>query len=178
MSVFQPLSGRDCGDCAACCVELAIDDPELQKPDEVPCPHLAAHGCTVYERRPHTCRTWYCGWRLIALGDDMRPDRSKVLMIPEMGDLPGYERGGLKLSPIGADLRVLLQDELVDFVGKCVARDIPIWLTFGAGPAAKRLLVNDLLKPAVRVGDRAGFVQGMRAALAQLEARVKAEAAG
>lgn len=174
MSAFQPLPGRDCGECVACCVELAIDDPELKKPDEVACPHLAGDGCGVYERRPRTCRAWYCGWRLIGFSEAMRPDRSKVLMIPEMGDQPGYERGGLKLSPIGGDPEVLLQGELVDFIGKCVARDVPIWLTFGAGPAAKRLMINELLKPAVRLGDRAGFVRGMRSALAQLEARVKA----
>ena len=44
----------DCGACAAlCCVALAFDEGEdfaIDKPAGLPCPHLAHHECTIYDR--------------------------------------------------------------------------------------------------------------------------------
>jgi hypothetical protein len=169
-SVFQPLPGRKCGDCHACCVEPAIDDPELSKPEEVACPHLVAGGCGIYARRPVTCATWFCGWRLINMSDALRPDRSRVLMIPELSTEPGYEKGGLRLAPIGDDLEVLLQDEVVDLAGRFVANGVPMFLSYGSGDRSKRVLINALGKASVQAGDRAGFVRVLRGVLARLSA--------
>ena len=172
--MFEPLPGRDCGECRVCCVELAIDDPELTKPDETPCPHLTDGGCRIYARRPVTCATWFCGWRLINLSDAMRPDRSRVLMIPELCDRPGYQKGGLRLVPVGGDLQVLLQDEVVNLAGQFVARGVPMFLSFGAGDSCKRVLINEFGKAAVAAGDRRAFVR----VLSQLVAGLAAQTAG
>jgi hypothetical protein len=175
--VFQPLPGRDCGDCTVCCVELAIDDPELSKPDEVPCPHLdACGGCAIYASRPRTCATWFCGWRLLNLSDAMRPDRSRALLVPELCEEPGYQKGGLRLVSVGAGAEALLQDEVVDLAGRCVARGVPIFLSYGAGERCKRVLINRFAEPAVRAGDRAAFVRIVRDTLDQMAAQLAAEA--
>lgn len=173
-SVFDPLPGRDCGECRACCVELAIDDPELSKPDETPCPNLCEAGCAIYERRPVTCATWFCGWRLINLSEAMRPDRSRVLMIPETCAEPGYEKGGLRLAPIGGDPEVLLQDEVVNLAGQFVARGLPMFLSHGSGEHCRRVLINEFGKASVAAGDRRGFVAVLSDLVAQLAAQVAA----
>jgi hypothetical protein len=158
-------------------VHLAIDDPELSKPDETACPHLVEGGCAIYARRPVTCATWFCGWRLINVSDALRPDRSRVLMIPEMCDEPGYQKGGLRLAPLGGDVQVLLQDEIVDLAGRFVARGVPMFLSYGSGERCHRVLINELGRPAVACGDRAAFVAILRGLLGQLEAQAAPSAA-
>lgn len=52
---------RECGDCNACCVYPSI--PELSKPAGVPCEHLAkCGGCSIYNMRPPSCRSYRCAW--------------------------------------------------------------------------------------------------------------------
>ncbi len=79
--VFGPLvEGRACGECVACCVEIAIDDLELSKPAGRPCVHCGPRGCAIYESRPNSCRAWYCAWRRLAdLPEHLRPDRSGLM---------------------------------------------------------------------------------------------------
>ena len=174
MSLPQPLPGRECGECRACCVALGIDDPDLKKADDVACPNMsAACGCLIYAARPLACRSWFCGWRLMRLGDAMRPDRSNLLLVPEMGDGPGYQKGGLKIVPLDGDLSGVTAPELVDLAGKCVAADVPIYLSYGSGEACRRMLVNDLLKPYARAGDRAGFVAALTGTLTRMVEEVE-----
>ena len=79
--VFGPLvEDRACAECTACCVEIAIDDPQLSKPAGQACVHCSAQGCAIYASRPHSCRAWYCAWRRLAdLPDRLRPDRSGLM---------------------------------------------------------------------------------------------------
>jgi len=158
MRLPPPTPGRDCGACTACCVEIAIDDPALQKPDHVACPHcVASQGCAIYQSRPATCRNWYCGWRFLNLSEAMRPDLSAVMLSPELGTAPGYEKGGLRLVFLREDRALLRQDELLDLVAKCVMGGVPIFLSWGHGTLARRCLVNDAAKPAVMDGDKPRF---------------------
>lgn len=78
---FGPLvEGRECGECIACCVEIAIDDPDLSKPAGIPCVHCGPRGCAIYETRPRSCRAWFCAWRRLAdLPERLRPDRSGLM---------------------------------------------------------------------------------------------------
>lgn len=162
-----------------CCVELEIDDPQLQKPDEVRCPNiLATGGCGIYANRPHTCAVWYCGWRLLNVSDALRPDIANVLMIPEMCDEPGYEKGGLRLTALGGRAEALLQPEVIDLAGRCVANGVPIFLSYGAGNHCKRVFVNELAKAAVHAGHRAAFVQLVVGLIDQMVAQVRRETEG
>ena len=52
------LDRRQCGPCTVCCTELKIFAPELKKEARVPCPHLGAKGCGIYDTRPQICRSY------------------------------------------------------------------------------------------------------------------------
>jgi len=73
---------RKCGDCYACCVHLGIE--ELRKWPGQTCKHLdgtiADKRCTVYENRPKACSSYYCGWIANMGPEDLRPDKSGVLV--------------------------------------------------------------------------------------------------
>jgi hypothetical protein len=70
------VANRECGECTACCVNLRIDEPGLQKKAGIPCPNMTPKGgCKIYSERPSVCRTWHCAWRYMSqLGEEWRPD--------------------------------------------------------------------------------------------------------
>lgn len=75
------IKNRKCGSCSVCCTSLRIEQPTLKKLADIPCQHLKPQGgCSIYDERPSVCRTWYCGWRILDIGPEMRPDRSGVLI--------------------------------------------------------------------------------------------------
>lgn len=76
------VPGRTCGECSVCCEFFAIDTAELQKAQDVVCPHcIRPAGCGIYDSRPPICREWHCGWRrLPALDWRWRPDQCGVLV--------------------------------------------------------------------------------------------------
>jgi len=76
-------SQRNCGACTACCTSLTIH--ALNKPAGVPCEHLTAQGCGIYDQRPDECRVFDCGWKLYSslLTPKLRPDRAGFLIYPQ-----------------------------------------------------------------------------------------------
>lgn len=74
------LDSRPCGDCAACCTVLNVDEPDLVKPAGETCMNCTGTGCAIYDTRPAICREWNCVWRRI---DTMplatRPDQCGVI---------------------------------------------------------------------------------------------------
>jgi len=76
------VDGRGCGACNVCCVVPKIDEPALQKLPGCRCPNALDDGsCAIYDERPQTCRSFYCGWRLLDWVDDrLRPDRSGIFI--------------------------------------------------------------------------------------------------
>lgn len=160
MRLPDPIAGRECGECTACCVQMSVDDPDLKKADNVACLHMiAGKGCAIHDRLPLTCRTWFCGWRFLHLSDAMRPDRSHVLLAPDTNAPAGYAEGGLRIILMQDDRAALLREELIDFIAKCVAGNVPIFLSWGDGPFAKRGLVNAAVQKAVAEGDKAQFTK-------------------
>jgi hypothetical protein len=136
------VAGRVCGACFACCETAQIDDPALAKPAHVLCPHHQG-GCTVYEHRPATCRTFHCLWRRVAgLPQDGRPDQSGVLFSfqreaqPDSpfahvyvagyatGDVAAYDTPGVRAA-------------IEHFIAEA---GLPVWLSYGA---RKRLVWPD-----------------------------------
>lgn len=167
MKLPDPIAGRECGGCTVCCVEMEINDLELRKPDRHPCPHmLAGQGCAIHDRLPVTCRTWYCGWRFLHLSEAMRPDRAGVLLMPELGSAPGYAEGGLRI--VLERREALMAEELRALIARCVAGCVPVYLGWGEGAFAKRVLVNPLVKPAVDAGDKRLFADLLAATLDRL----------
>jgi hypothetical protein len=77
---------RSCGSCNVCCEIFAV--PEIHKMDFQRCPYihddLVLGGCSIYSRRPRTCRVFHCGWlreethgAVIPL--EFRPDRAGIV---------------------------------------------------------------------------------------------------
>lgn len=79
---------KTCGGCDRCCELVAVG--EIRKPGFTVCPHQravfdkAGPGCDIYAQRPHSCRSWSCGW---LLNEDwpeaLRPNRCGVVVDPE-----------------------------------------------------------------------------------------------
>jgi len=87
----------------------------------------------------------------------MRPDRSKILLVPELGSDPRYAKGGLKIVLVGEDPEALANDELLDLLAKCTLADVPVYLTCGTG-FAKQTLINEIAKPLVKDGRKSEFL--------------------
>ena len=89
---YRALTMRTCGTCVACCRFLGVADLKPEpKPPGIWCQHCAiGKGCKIYEARPESCRSFACLWlqdQRGNLGDDMRPDRCKVMLVPNpVGD--------------------------------------------------------------------------------------------
>ena len=75
------VEGRECGSCTLCCRVLGIG--EILKPPGQTCPDCAVgEGCTIYDRRPLTCRDFYCGFLLMKdLGEEWRPSQSRLILL-------------------------------------------------------------------------------------------------
>ena len=71
---------KTCGPCTECCRLMPVEEIGLKAYQGCSMRrtliHAAGPGCAVYARRPHSCRTWSCGWLMSPdLPDELRPDR-------------------------------------------------------------------------------------------------------
>jgi hypothetical protein len=151
MSNDSLVSDRDCGECTACCVTLRIEESQLRKAADVPCPHLKGQGCSIYADRPQVCRSWYCGWRYLAqLGDEWRPDRSKVLIRLREEPIPG-----VILQPLEAPEGSLTAIAVLEIIGGFVDSSVPLCISLPTreGYTYAQLELNDLLAEGVAARD-------------------------
>lgn len=81
----KTVPGRACGTCTLCCKAVGV--LEIAKPSGVWCPHcVSGKGCTIYESRFASCRTFYCQWMLVkGLGPEWKPDRAKFVLVKTEG---------------------------------------------------------------------------------------------
>jgi hypothetical protein len=131
---FGPLvPGRECGECVACCVEIAIDDPQLSKAAGQACAHCSAQGCAIYASRPHSCRAWYCAWRRLAdLPDHLRPDCSGLMAC--LMERPGDANPLLRLYIVvqWLDARPIARSAKADELLARLRRiGLPVWVGSG-----------------------------------------------
>jgi hypothetical protein len=129
------VPGRDCGACYACCEVSEINDPALVKPAHVLCPHYQG-GCTVYEHRPATCRSFHCLWRRLGgLAEDARPDQLGVLFAFQREANPDSPFAHIYVAgyALGGDVAVY-ETPAVKAVIARLAEDgaLPVWLSQGA----------------------------------------------
>jgi hypothetical protein len=83
----QMVEGRTCGPCIGCCSIYQI--PALQKPKYTLCQHCTGSSCSIYDDRPHDCRTFYCLWRRIAvMPEEARPDKIGIVFTYEIHGSP------------------------------------------------------------------------------------------
>lgn len=160
------VAGRTCGSCNVCCVALTIDDPELQKLQGYRCKHAQRdNSCGIYATRPHTCRTFFCGWRRLKwVREPLRPDKSGVLiqLHGEVSAEDGSRRLGVMIGLLtDASLRA---EGLAESVAAAVAAEIPVYLHIPGPPGhtAAQVRVNDVLRDPVLARDKAGVLKVLR----------------
>ena len=159
------LPDRTCGGCVECCRVIPLDLPELAKPTGELCAYCVdGAGCSVHAVRPHTCRTWFCLWRVVELSDDWRPDRSGIVVRPD-----GVERGEITLYVV-ARKPFLQSEEFFATVAHWLAEGIELALSIPGpvGTFPSRAVVSDWLRPAVEDGDWSAFNARVAASLDRL----------
>lgn len=170
MRLPDPLPDKECGECTVCCVHLAIDDPDLKKPADIACVHMApGGGCALHPHHPQTCRAWQCGWRFLGLSAAMRPDRSQILLVPAIGPGPLGQKGGLKVVLTRREGALLANDEFLNLLAKSVLGDIPFYLTCGSADA-REVFLNDLVGPAIAGRDKQALIDILLQLFADLSA--------
>lgn len=76
--VRENVVDRACAECQACCTAVAVH--ELDKSMYTRCQHQCDQGCSIYEQRPESCRTYYCLWQVGLLkGEENRPDKLGII---------------------------------------------------------------------------------------------------
>ncbi|HET9018068.1 MAG TPA: hypothetical protein VFN46_00680 [Acetobacteraceae bacterium] len=164
------VPGRACGSCNVCCVALTIDEAQMQKLPGHRCRHAQRdNGCAIYEGRPRTCRSFFCGWRTLKwVREPLRPDRSGVLvqLHGEISGQDGTPRLGVIVTLLnGAALRA---EGLAETVAAAVAAEIPVYLSVPGPPGhtSGRARINDALREAVQRRDKAAVLGILREARA------------
>ena len=164
------VAGRTCGSCNVCCVALTIDDPALQKAQGYRCRHAQRdNSCAIYETRPQTCRTFFCGWRRLKwIRETLRPDSSGVLvrLHNEVSAADGTQRAGVIFTLLnGAALKA---EGLAESVAAAVSAGVPVYLHVPGPPGytAGRARLNEALGDAVHFKDKAAVLQILRRARA------------
>ena len=90
------MTDRECGSCTMCCKVMRI--AEINKRQNEWCDHCdIGNGCLIYDSKPEECSTFVCGWlnapesmREVGLTDDLRPDKSKVVLAMTESDELGH----------------------------------------------------------------------------------------
>ncbi len=161
------IPGRDCGTCTVCCVELTIDDPELQKVQGYRCKNLVASGgCGIYATRPGTCRRYECGWRLLKwVRAELRPDRSGVLIGLQQSD----NELGISVNLLtNAALRA---EGLAETIAAAVSAGKPVTLHVQGAPGytSAKARIDPALAHAVSTLDKPAMLEILRQARRQAQ---------
>ena len=148
------VAGRTCGACNACCHFLKIDEPQFRKPPAQLCNHWHSEkACTIYDRRPPSCRDFYCGWlQFDWLDETWRPDRCGILVRPVT------QNGGVAvIFLLIASNDALDTDQAAIVIGNVVASDILAFLEVPGPPGymGARMELNAMLRAPVDRGDLA-----------------------
>jgi hypothetical protein len=162
------VPGRTCGTCNVCCIALTIDEPALRKPQGFRCRNAQSdNSCAIYETRPDTCRTFFCGFRQLRwVRDTLRPDVSGVL-IKQHGEIAratGQRRMGIAVTLLNGD--ALKAEGLAETVAAAVAADIPVFLNVPGPPGytSAEARMNEVLADAVHRRDKSEILKLLRIA--------------
>lgn len=68
---------RDCGGCTLCCTLLSVQDINKQAREE--CRYVCEDGCSIYDRRPHSCNRFNCLWLKGDVPERAKPDKVGVV---------------------------------------------------------------------------------------------------
>ncbi len=165
------VPNRECGECTVCCKVLLIDDPEFQKLPGTLCANCKeGGGCQIYDTRPSPCRGFFCGWRVLpGLGDELRPDRSGILIRLMRDNIPPG------LNPVGYYFLLYARTDVIgagfaDFLSRLVANRDAVFLAVRGpdGFSDGGVLLNAHLAPAIAAGDKPRVLRILNDALVAL----------
>lgn len=171
MHAPELIAGRSCGTCNVCCVALTIDDPALQKVQGYRCRNARPdNGCAIYDARPQTCRTFFCGWRQLKwVQETLRPDRSGVLvrLHNEVSAADGTRRLGIIVTLLNS--AAIKAEGLAETVAAAVAAHAPVYLHIPGPPGhtSGQARINDVLEGPVLARDKAAVLDVLRLARRQ-----------
>lgn len=148
------VQDRECGECTVCCVNLTINDPELEKLPGVKCPHMIREGgCKIYSSRPKTCADWYCMWRFMpSLDESWRPDLKGIVIKRVFENIPtGYENKiALDFEIIGGK-KAINDIDFINVVGGYIEQGFACFMSYGKPRTATTMVfLNTMLIPAIQ----------------------------
>lgn len=74
---------RECGECTACCTWLIGNAYGWEFGGGKSCRFLCETGCSVHKARPKVCEGYFCAWAQELINEDLRPDKSGILVSVE-----------------------------------------------------------------------------------------------
>lgn len=121
---------KSCGACSVCCRDLMFALHGKLKLAGIMCPHAAPpSGCSIYQRREHVCRAYFCGWHYLpSLGEEWRPDQSEVLISFRKGAAPDGLKDGIEFELIGS-LEKIVWLPLVRYIATLIVDNDPVYLS-------------------------------------------------
>lgn len=99
---------RECGECTACCTWLYGEVYESEFGNGKSCKFLKCDGCGIHETRPSLCRNYQCAWSQYLLSEEMRPDKSNIIVSVERNENGQY----LNVFPIN---NVEISEEIKEY---------------------------------------------------------------
>lgn len=81
---------RECGSCTACCTWLIGNAYGWEFGGGKSCRFLCETGCSVHKARPKVCENYFCAWAQELIDEDLRPDKSGILVSVENNENGQY----------------------------------------------------------------------------------------
>lgn len=81
---------RECGSCTACCTWLIGNAYGWEFGGGKSCRFLCETGCSVHKARPKVCENYFCAWAQELIDEDLRPDKSGILVSVENNENRQY----------------------------------------------------------------------------------------
>jgi hypothetical protein len=171
---MQTVPNRQCGECLACCKYMPIRSPELTKDANQLCPNydFAIPGCKIYDTRPHLCRTWLCGWRVVPqIPDGWRPDQIGLLIrVDDQDNIPPAYAGKTAVKFMiltDAGKNFILSPDCLSFISDLVGLGLPVFINLPGpqGYFAAEIMINDRVAEGIRHRNSPQIQNDIKAAL-------------
>jgi hypothetical protein len=142
----------------------------LRKPQGFRCRNAQPdNSCAIYDSRPPSCRTFYCGWRLLKwVPEPLRPDKSGIL-VRTFQPTPnkGPQKPGLVVMP--QPTSTINSDGFCEIVIAAIKAGIQIYLDIPSHPgyASAIVPINKPIAPAAAAGNKPAILNFLRDVLTQ-----------
>lgn len=97
------MNFRPCNECNKCCTgKLLANIHGFEMGNGKPCVFLIKGQCSIYDNRPKVCQSYQCAWSQGLFDEDMRPDKTGLMVSVEK-DLEGQY---LKVIPVNHQINI------------------------------------------------------------------------